>query len=94
VLPSDQATVNLRSLRDVCELVSETVGQVRTGALDPRVANAVGYLCTVLIRALELSRLEERIAALERGRRPVDDAGESPFERRFQIEEQGSGNGE
>ena len=48
-----------------CSLISETINQVRKGELDPRVANAVGYLANVLIRAVEQGDMEERIKSLE-----------------------------
>ncbi|HEX2837183.1 MAG TPA: hypothetical protein VHN77_03545 [Phycisphaerales bacterium] len=55
----------MRSARDVCGLLSETIHDVRTGRVDPRIANTVGYLASVLVRALEVGELEERLAALE-----------------------------
>jgi hypothetical protein len=49
----------------VVRLILETINQVRKGAIDPRVANAVGYLANVVIKALEQDELEARIKKLE-----------------------------
>src|SRR5262249_47714397 len=51
VLPASD--VQVRSLGDVVTLVEATINDVRTGRVDVRVANAVGYLVNVAIRALE-----------------------------------------
>jgi hypothetical protein len=64
-LPADHPDIDVRSVRDVCRVLSETMNQVRTGRLDPRVANTVGYLASVMVRALEAGDLEERLATLE-----------------------------
>ena len=53
------------SVGDVAAALAETINQVRTGRLAVNVANAVGVLAGVLIRALETAELEHRIAALE-----------------------------
>jgi hypothetical protein len=42
-----------------------SINQLRRGQLDPRVGNAIGYLASVLLRALEQGPLEERLAHLE-----------------------------
>ncbi len=57
--------VNVEDCRGVVSLLSQTISQVRRGEIDPRVANAVGYLANVLIRATEMGELERRLAELE-----------------------------
>ena len=57
--------VNVEDCGDVVVLISETINQVRKGTIDPRVANAVGYLANVLIKAFEQDELETRIERLE-----------------------------
>jgi hypothetical protein len=57
--------VEIEDTRDVVRLIAETINQVRRGQIDPRVANAVGYLANVLIRAVEQGELERRMAELE-----------------------------
>lgn len=55
---------------DVCTLLARTINDVRTGRLDPKLANCVGYLSGILVRAFEVGELEERLAMLERSVRP------------------------
>jgi hypothetical protein len=57
--------VQVEDCQDVVALMSETINQVRKGQIDPRVANTVGYLANVVIRAVEQGDLERRIAELE-----------------------------
>ena len=57
--------VRVENCQDVVLLLSQTINQVRKGQIDPRVANAVGYLANVLIRATEQGELEKRLAELE-----------------------------
>lgn len=64
-LSADAPDVKVESCQDVVRLVSDTINQVRKGDIDPRVANAVGYLANVLIRAVEQGDMERRIAELE-----------------------------
>lgn len=65
VLPANTPDLPLASLQDVTRLVAETINQTRRGEIDPKVANAVGYLASILSKAIEKSVLEERISALE-----------------------------
>ncbi len=64
-LAGDAPDIKVESCQDVVRLISETINQVRKGDLDPRVANAIGYLANVLIKAAEQGDLEKRIADLE-----------------------------
>src|SRR6266849_9732457 len=64
-LAADAPDVNVEDCQGVVRLMSATINQVRKGQIDPRVANAVGYLANVLTRAVELGELERRIAELE-----------------------------
>jgi hypothetical protein len=57
--------VKVKHCGDVVALISETINQVRKGVIDPRVANAVGYLANILIKAFEQDDLETRIERLE-----------------------------
>jgi hypothetical protein len=43
----------------------ETINQVRLGKIDPKVANAVGYLASVHLKALEQGPVQERLARIE-----------------------------
>jgi hypothetical protein len=64
-LASDTPDVKLVDSKDVVALISETISQVRRGEIDPRVANTVGYLVNILIKAVEQGELEGRLAELE-----------------------------
>jgi hypothetical protein len=65
VLPSDTSDFPLSGAGDAAALLGRTVNQVLRGELDPRVANTVGYLIGLQIRALDAGKLEERLAGLE-----------------------------
>lgn len=55
----------LRTGRDVIKLLEETINQARTGELDPGIANTIGHLSNVLLRAIEVGELEQRLLTLE-----------------------------
>jgi len=65
VFPLETPDAPLQSSRDVSVFLAESINAVRKGELDPRVANAVGYLASIQLRALEQGPTEQRIAALE-----------------------------
>jgi hypothetical protein len=52
-------------------LLTDSINRLRRGQLDPRVANAMGYLTGVLLRALEQGAVEERLARIEATRSPA-----------------------
>ena len=54
----------LKSIGEVSELLEETINRVREGPFDLRAANAIGFLASTLLKALD-QRLEARIAHLE-----------------------------
>jgi hypothetical protein len=56
----------IRKMPDVALLLVDTINRVRTGKMDIRVANCLGFLSDKLIKALEISELEERFDKLER----------------------------
>jgi hypothetical protein len=64
VLPSDTPDHPLGDTNQVSVLLADSINRLRRGQLDPRVANAMGYLASVLLKALD-QRLEERLAHLE-----------------------------
>jgi hypothetical protein len=65
VLPSDTPDYPLGNTKEVSAFLADSINQLRRGQLDPRVANGVGYLSSVLLRALEQGPLEERMAKIE-----------------------------
>ena len=64
-LPENAPDVTVKSADDVVALLSETISQVRRGQLDTKIANSIGYLAGVILKAREQSDLETRISALE-----------------------------
>jgi len=50
---------------DIVNLLADTIDEVKAGQIDPKVANAVGYLAGAIIKALEVAALDERLSALE-----------------------------
>ena len=64
-LPGSVPDVPLDDTRDVVRLLADTINHVRRGEIDPRVANSVGYLAGILIKALERGEIEARLEALE-----------------------------
>lgn len=57
--------INVNSAHDVVKLMAETISQVRRGDIDPRIANAVGYLSGIVLKAKEQGDLEDRLKLLE-----------------------------
>jgi hypothetical protein len=65
VLPAESPDVQLTSSKDVAVLLSESISQTLRGELDPRVANTIGFLSGVLLKALEQGVVEERLLKVE-----------------------------
>lgn len=51
---------------DVVKLITGTIDEVRSGKIDVRVANCLGFLSTQLLKALETAEFEERLSILEK----------------------------
>jgi hypothetical protein len=79
-LPDDTPDSPLATVADVVALLGDTINQVRRGALDPRIANALGYLTSTLLKAIESGAVEERLTQLEHLVRSTPAAG-SVFDR-------------
>ena len=69
-LPSTIPDAPLRDTRDILRLVADTINQVRRGEIDPKIANSVGYLATIFIKALDRGEFEARLKALESAVKP------------------------
>ena len=54
-----------KTAADLCDLLAESIVEIRSGRLDPKIANALGYLGTSYLRALEVSDIEKRLEDLE-----------------------------
>ena len=57
--------VKIESTKDIVNLISTTISEIRAGSIELRVANCIGYLSGHLIKAFEVSSLEERLTKLE-----------------------------
>ena len=64
-LPPGAPDVKVEDGAGVVKLLGQTINQVRRGEIDPRVANAVGYLSNIVLAATAQRDLETRIAELE-----------------------------
>jgi hypothetical protein len=65
VLPADTPDHPLVNTTDISSMLADSINRLRRGQLDPRVANGMGYLASILLKALESGRIEERLAHLE-----------------------------
>jgi hypothetical protein len=65
VLPADATDLPLHSGKDVAVFLAETINQVRKGRLSPKIGSSVGYLAGLLMKALETTDLEARLARVE-----------------------------
>jgi hypothetical protein len=54
-----------KSAADLRDLLAQSIVEIRTGKLDPKLANSISYLGTGFLRAIEVSDLETRLLALE-----------------------------
>lgn len=57
--------IHIQKMPDIALLIVDTINRVRAGEMDIRVANCLGFLSDKLIKALEVSELEERFEKLE-----------------------------
>jgi hypothetical protein len=51
---------------DAVLLVADTIKRVRAGTLDIRTANCLGFLSDKLLKAFEVSKLNDRVEVIER----------------------------
>jgi hypothetical protein len=65
VLPPDTPDFPLNNAGDAAALLAQTINLLLRGQLDPKIANAAGYLLGIKLRATDMGKVEERIAALE-----------------------------
>ncbi len=65
VLPSHSEYLPTANAEDILKLIGTAIHHVRTGQLDPRIANCIGYLSGIALKAIEQGKTEERIEALE-----------------------------
>jgi len=58
--------IALKEGEDVILLLEDTINKVRTGEIDLKVANCIGYLAGHLMKAIETAKLEGRVEIIER----------------------------
>lgn len=56
----------LNTPNDAVTLVADTIKRVRAGELDIKTANCIGFLSDKLLKAFEVSRLNEKVEYIER----------------------------
>jgi hypothetical protein len=55
----------LRSVDDDTRLLADTINDLRSGTIDSRLANTVGFLATGMLKSLQQGDLEGRLRAME-----------------------------
>lgn len=63
--PGDVDVMQSATPVELVNLLCDTIDDVRTGAIDPRVANSVGYLVGVIVKIQEVEEVESRLQAIE-----------------------------
>ncbi len=58
-------TIELNNPQQVVHLLADTINQVRSGEIPPNIANTVGYLASHLLKAIEVSNLDQRVEMIE-----------------------------
>ena len=59
-------SLKIEQAQDVVRLVTKTINEVRCGKAHPQLANTIFYGANALIKALELTELQERLENVER----------------------------
>lgn len=68
VVPCEEPQCELeppKTAQEVRDVIGEVMADVRARRLEPKVASTLGYLASVLLKSIEVSDIEERVAALE-----------------------------
>lgn len=58
--------IKIKTSKDAVLLLTDTINRVRAGEMDTKIATTIGYLSGHLIKAYEVSDLEERFSRLEK----------------------------
>ena len=65
LIDAGMSPTEFKTPAEVCRLLSNTITNVQTGRLDCRIGAAVGMLANVLLRAIEIDTLDNRLDAIE-----------------------------
>jgi hypothetical protein len=57
--------VRLESVEEVKTVLADVITKVRRGQLEPKAANALGYLLMQGLKAVEMANIDRRLRALE-----------------------------
>ena len=55
-----------KNTADLKDLLAQSIVEIRSGRLDPKLANSISYLGAGFLRAVEVADVEERLAELEK----------------------------
>lgn len=55
----------LKTVGDVTSLLADTINDLRSGAIDSRLANTVGFLASGMLKAFQQGDIEGRLRAME-----------------------------
>ena len=58
--------IELNEPKDVVRLLADTINRVRSGEIDLRVANCIGYLSGHLTKAFEIAQISQRVELIEK----------------------------
>lgn len=64
-LDNDVAVMSTTGPAELIDLLADTIDEVKTGEIDPKIANSVGYLAGVMMKIIQHQAFEERLAAIE-----------------------------
>jgi hypothetical protein len=54
-----------RTAADLRDLLAQSIIEIRIGKMDPKMANALGYIGSSYLRALEVADIESRLEKME-----------------------------
>ena len=54
------------NVKEILDLLADTINRVRSNYMPARTANTIGYLASVMIKALEVSQIDDRLKEVER----------------------------
>lgn len=57
--------VDVKTPQQVATLLEDTINRVRSGEVPPNIANTIGYLAGHMLKALEVSNMDERVEMIE-----------------------------
>ncbi len=66
IVISPQPPLKLTNAKDAIVLLEETINGVRSGKLDVKIANCLGFLTDKLLKAYEVAELSDKVEVMER----------------------------